>query len=135
MEENEKVETRKVQPNTPTQSKESKTWMIITVVVLIALFAFVWIFMVEDISEIIDRDTTICIAESSVLYGTEWCGYCKKQKEVFGTNVDLLNYIDCDKDSASCINAEIKAYPTWIINSESYTGVKYEEELRRLTGC
>ncbi len=56
MEENKEVETKKLQPNSPTQNKESNTWMYITAVVLVALIAFVWIFMVEDVDEIVDRE-------------------------------------------------------------------------------
>lgn len=132
---NEKVKTKITKPNTPTQPKESKAWMYITIVILITLLAFVWIFIVEDVDEIVDRDTTLCIANNSVFYGTEWCGYCKKQKEIFGTNVDLVNYIDCDLDRDACIAADIKVFPTWIIDGEKYTGVQDEAKLKELTGC
>ncbi len=131
----EEIETTKLQPNSPAQNKESKTWMIVTAVILLGLFAFVWIFMVEDTEGIIDRDTTICIAENAEFYGVDWCRYCTKQKELFGTNVGLLTYIDCELDRDACIAADIKVFPTWIINGEVHTGLIYEEELKELTGC
>lgn len=132
-EENEKVET--TQPNNSSQSKESNKWMIVTVIILVAVLAFILIFMIEDVSEIVDRNTTLCIANNSTFYGVEWCSYCQKQKALFGTNIDLINYIDCDEDRDACIAANIEIYPTWIINGIKHTGLMYEEELKESTGC
>lgn len=121
--------------NVPIQKEESNTWMAIVAVVLLSIAGFVLFFVAEKPSSIIDVKTTTCIAKSSMLYATQWCGFCQKQKEMFGTNVDLLNMVDCDEDRQLCIDADISGFPTWIIDGKKYTGVKSEDSLKELTGC
>lgn len=77
-----------------------------------------------------------CLTKNGAkMYGTEWCGFCKKQKELFGESFEYINYIDCDKNRQECIDEKIKGYPTWKINEESYSGVQSFEKLSQLTGC
>src|SRR3989344_637280 len=59
-----------------------------------------------------------CLRDSgATLYGTPWCGYCKKQKEAFGDSADLIPYVDCEAQPERC-DSRIKGYPTWILRSE-----------------
>ncbi len=77
-----------------------------------------------------------CLTEKgATMYGTEWCGYCKRQKELFGDDFKDINYIDCDKNSQECNMMGIDGYPTWIINNEKYPGLQSFEKLASLTGC
>jgi hypothetical protein len=73
-------------------------------------------------------------------YGTHWCGYCAKQKQLFGQEaVNQLNYVECDAQGQNpqpdlCQKATIKALPTWEIKGQQYPGLLSLEELAQLSG-
>ena len=75
------------------------------------------------------------------LYGAFWCGHCKTQKELFGTSVNLLNYIECSTPDGSnqtevCKKAGIEVYPTWGLPSgELVQGVITLKELAKQSSC
>lgn len=68
-------------------------------------------------------------------YGTYWCPACNQQKELFGSSVHRLPYIECSPggqrapQAAECDAAQIKSYPTWIVNGQRYVGVRSLDEL------
>lgn len=72
--------------------------------------------------------------EGAKMYGTSWCSYCKKQKELFGDSFEYINYVDCEKESKLCLDTGVKGFPTWSINGKNYPGLKSLEELAKLTG-
>ena len=117
------------------KKKSNNTYYIVAgIIVLIVIITIVLNTQTEP-APTADAATTTCIAESSVFYGAEWCGYCQRQKEMFGDNAKLLNYIECEEDREACALAEIKIYPTWDIEGERYTGLQSVEKLKELTGC
>ena len=77
-----------------------------------------------------------CLTDNGVkMYGAEWCGACKRQKQEFGDAFEYVDYVECPENQAACSEAGIKAYPTWIINGELQVGVQSFEELAALAGC
>jgi glutaredoxin len=73
------------------------------------------------------------------LYGTYWCSYCMRQKELFGEAVSQLQIVECDPNGknaqpATCANANVSSYPTWEINGQQYPGMRSLEELASLSG-
>jgi len=77
-----------------------------------------------------------CLTENgAILYGTEWCGYCQRQKESFGDSFSDVTFIDCDYNRDACVEAGISGYPTWRINGQNYPGLQSLEKLSSLTGC
>ena len=81
-------------------------------------------------------DLASCLTEKgAVFYGTEWCAYCTRQKEMFGSDFGKISYVDCGKSPNLCQLAGITAYPTWIINGEKHLGAKSMEALGALAGC
>lgn len=81
-------------------------------------------------------DFAKCLTENGAkMYGTEWCGYCKNQKEVFGSSFQFVDYVDCDKNKAECSATGITGYPTWVINGNSYPGMKPLDSLADISGC
>ena len=77
-----------------------------------------------------------CLAEEgAVMYGTDWCGYCKQQKALFGGSFKHVNYVNCDSNKEECDAAGVEGYPTWVINGESRGGVQSLGVLSGLTGC
>jgi len=82
-----------------------------------------------------------CLSEKGVkFYGASGCGYCKKQKEVFGEAAQYLPYIECideetRKMTSQCQEAGIQSYPTWEFFGEKKPGFKTPEELSQLADC
>jgi thiol-disulfide isomerase/thioredoxin len=76
----------------------------------------------------------------ATFYGTHWCHYCIKQKQLFGQEaIEQLNYIECDAQGKNpqpdlCQKANINALPTWEIKGKKYPGVLSLEELTQLSG-
>src|ERR687885_2260541 len=73
-------------------------------------------------------------------YGTYWCPYCNKQKELFGSQAfSQINYVECDEKGKNgrpdlCIKANISGYPTWEIKGQLYSGLQSLQELADLSG-
>jgi thiol-disulfide isomerase/thioredoxin len=73
------------------------------------------------------------------MYGAFWCGFCKRQKQLFGNAVQQINYIECDsrgKNSQTrlCQQANITSFPTWEINGKLYPGLRTLPQLAALSG-
>lgn len=73
------------------------------------------------------------------LYGTYWCPYCTRQKELFGEAVSKLQLVECDpngKDAqpSTCARANVSSYPTWEIKGQQYPGMHSLDELAALSG-
>ncbi|MCD8486870.1 MAG: hypothetical protein LRZ84_09070 [Desertifilum sp.] len=74
------------------------------------------------------------------MYGAYWCPHCTNQKRLFGREAARqLPYIECDAQGenpqpALCQAANIRAFPTWIINGELYLGTQSLEKLATLSG-
>jgi len=74
----------------------------------------------------------------AVFYGAWWCPACFRQKSLFGQQAgNQLPYVECDKTKQGrerCQQADIKAYPTWVLGSKRVEGVQTIEELKRWSG-
>ncbi len=82
-----------------------------------------------------------CLTEKgAVFYGTYWCPHCADQKEMLGSSMKFINYVECDPQGKNaqpelCAENNIRGYPTWIIDGKSYSGTQGLERLSELTGC
>lgn len=77
-----------------------------------------------------------CLTSKNItMYGTEWCTHCQNQKKMFGQSFQYVDFVDCDKNSGLCNEKGIEGYPTWIINSQKYTGDSTLSELAVQSGC
>ena len=87
------------------------------------------------------RHLTTIDAKEYVAY---WCPHCHEQKLLFGKEAykilqDNHTMIECAADSPKgkpevCQAANIKGFPTWIINGQVYSGVQNLDELARISG-
>lgn len=72
-------------------------------------------------------------------YGAYWCPHCAEQKEMFGSSVKRLPYVECSPTGPTgpqadvCKEKNIQSYPTWIINGERYTGVQPLDTLAQIS--
>jgi uncharacterized membrane protein len=68
-------------------------------------------------------------------YGASWCPHCSEQKEMFGSSVARLPYVECStggpgsRQTEPCAKAGVESYPTWTINGSRYTGTQSLENL------
>jgi hypothetical protein len=76
-----------------------------------------------------------------LMYGAHWCGFCHKQKQVFGAQAwPKIRYIECAAggtqapDAAACDRAKIRSYPTWEIGGRRYEGAMSLFRLAKLSG-
>ncbi len=83
-----------------------------------------------------------CLTDNGMkFYGADWCGWCKRQKELFGEAVNALPYIECvDEETqemtAQCQEVGISSFPTWIsADGTKSPGYKSIEDLAQLSGC
>ncbi|MBE9207119.1 vitamin K epoxide reductase family protein [Nostoc sp. LEGE 06077] len=76
-------------------------------------------------------------------YVAYWCPHCHEQKLIFGKEAyQIINddiKVECAGDSPKgkpelCQAAKIQAFPTWIINGQTYSGVQNLTELAKITG-
>lgn len=74
------------------------------------------------------------------MYGTYWCPYCTRQKQMFGLQgFNLIRYIECDPRGQNakpnlCRQANVRGYPTWEINGQQYRGMRSLSDLANISG-
>ena len=77
-----------------------------------------------------------CLTDAGVvMYGTDWCSYCQRQKDLFGNSFRLIESVDCDRNRQECVVAGVTGFPTWKINGQLYPGLQSLERLSELTSC
>ena len=73
------------------------------------------------------------------VFGTERCGACSVQKELFGDSWQYINYEECTEEGTShqtelCKAENIVAYPTWELpDGTREKGVITPEELAEIS--
>lgn len=76
----------------------------------------------------------------AVMYGAFWCAACQTQKELFGREAAAaIPYVECDAAGQDpqpdlCRSKGVRAYPTWEIDGQMYSGVISLQELADLSG-
>ena len=58
-----------------------------------------------------------CISKKSTLYVQLGCHACQEQEEMFGDSYQYINYVDCYTFPNKCMENNIRATPTWIIEN------------------
>lgn len=88
------------------------------------------------------EDFAKCLTEKGMkFYEASWCGWCKKQKELFGEAVEFLPYVECIDEQTNemtqgCKDAGVSSFPTWKLPSgEMSPGYKELDKLAELSGC
>lgn len=112
--------------------------IIIGIVIVIAIvgWSVLGLFVTPETHDENNDSFAKCLSEKgATMYGAEWCGHCKNQKEMFGESFKDVNYVECPDKPDVCLNAGIRGYPTWVINGVLHPGVQSFETLSSLTGC
>ena len=82
-----------------------------------------------------DEEVMKCISENSKLIVSKTCSYCAVQKTILGKSLEFFELIDVAENPEVWEKYGLIGVPTWIINNQTYPGVKQIEELKDLTGC
>lgn len=119
--------------------------------VLIIIIGAVWAFsyynnVVANSPEVLNPngftyEQINCLATQHKFYGEEWCPHCNDQKEMLGTEVSDVTYIDCGDNRGLCQDLGITGYPTHIMFNKDtnemtrIAGVQSIEDILKYTGC
>jgi len=121
---------------------KNKTYIVIGIFVAIIIIAAVYLAFPKKPSQPGKYDDFAkCLTEKgAAMYGAYWCSHCAAQKEMFGDSFKYINYVECDPNGQNakpelCQQVGIQGYPTWIINGETYEGVRQLAELASVTNC
>lgn len=83
-----------------------------------------------------------CLTDNQMkFYGSKYCGWCQKQRELFGEALQYIAYVECidsetDQWSQECQDAGIDAVPTWQLpDGQMNPGYKTFEQLSEISGC
>lgn len=81
-------------------------------------------------------DLAKCLTEKgAVMYGRVGCGWCSKQKEMFGDSFQYVTYVECPEQPQLCQQKGVTAVPAWEIGGDLHLGFKSFEELANMAGC
>lgn len=81
-------------------------------------------------------DFAKCLSvKNAIMYGSDACPACNKQKELFGDSFRYVTYINCMNNQQACSNDNIASIPAWKINNNKYIGVQQLSILAQLSGC
>ena len=112
--------------------KKKEIWTYAILVFLVILI----ILIIQYIkAENHDQETFLCIAENSLLISSDTCSHCATQIAMFGDYKDNLNILKVNEDPTLWDTYDLLGTPTWIINNQTYAGVRSIKELAELTGC
>ncbi|MFH1365568.1 MAG: hypothetical protein ABIH28_03220 [archaeon] len=118
--------------------KKSTINLLATITIVVGIISLATYILIKDNpTPLVNAEEAKCIGQNSELYVQTGCSACRIQEEMFGENVKYINVIDCflTQNRQLCIEKNIEAFPTWIINREKYKGIQEIEVLKSLTNC
>jgi parvulin-like peptidyl-prolyl isomerase len=83
-----------------------------------------------------------CLAsKKAVLYGADWDSSTAAQLSLLGDLARKLTYVECSvpgdysMQAQACKDANIEAYPTWIVEGKQHLGIYTAKQLADAAGC
>ncbi len=120
--------------------KDRKAIILAFSLIIIVIFLY-WYFIGFKPEEGRYDNFAKCLSEKgAIMYGTDWCVFCKEQKNMFGSSFGFINYVNCDpynnkQQIEKCKKEGIKVYPTWKIKEKVLEGVQPLDVLADITNC
>ena len=108
--------------------------LVLFIILIAVVLIVVLIIHFQNSNNLIEKDFK-CISEKSELYVSKTCSHCAEQKKLLGDYLIYFTLIDCLDTPQKCIDNGITRVPTWIINNQTYVGLKTLNELKNLAGC
>jgi len=131
----------------------SETTNFIKYVVILILLTLTWVRLgnIEEKIELLVIPTTgtttidtesnynsfaRCLHEKGfVMYGSQYCGYCARQKELFGDSFKLIDYVECTEHQDICAEKNITGVPAWQTPDGWLAGLQSLEKLAEFSNC
>lgn len=114
----------------------------LAIIVFIAVIAAQWYFSVQLPTTGVYDTFAQCLTEKgAIFYGTFWCPHCKDQKELFGSSMEYVTYVECSTPDGNaqmpvCTAAGIDGYPTWVFaDGIKVSGTQTLKFLSEKTSC
>jgi hypothetical protein len=127
------------QDSKKTVKKHSKTEKTILTIIFIVLVVGVGAILYRGSGGSSSTDAQVlasCLSDKEIkMFGAEYCGACKYQKEMFGDAFKKVDYTDCVYNEQACRDNNITLYPTWIIEGNQVHGAQPLDKLARISGC
>ena len=90
-------------------------WLILAVVLIGTPLVFTGVFYEhEHIPDEALAEFGRCLRKDKfILYHTNECPYCRKQRRLLGIGMNFIDEVNCSEDKERCEQDEIVALPTW----------------------
>lgn len=119
-----------------------KPWIVLAIIVIVIVGGSALAYRASNAPTPLDGFAACLKEKGATMYGTYWCQYCKKQKELFGRAFRSAKYVECAmpgnprSQAQVCRDAGVQSYPTWIFADGSRaTGVQELTDLAEKAGC
>lgn len=110
---------------------------IVTIIILLIIGLALYFAIGKSPSATVSVEAAQYIGNHSIVYVQAGCSHCTDQENLFGDNWKYISALDCVANQTNtqiCINNNISATPTWVINGKQYLGVQSIQMLENLTG-
>ncbi len=124
------------------ETKKKVLYLALTLILLLVVFYTVTKaitefagYAIRDVNEDAELDEFAkCLTENNVkMYGSTYCGYCKKQKDLFGESFQYITYIECTETPDLCDN--LQGVPAWETANQLVYGLQTLDKLEGLSSC
>ncbi len=120
------------------------------IVILISIFSFLAYMRTGSpyADGALDNFARCLTGKGATMYGAYWCPHCQNEKRAFGSSFRFVQYVECTEETARCLEAGIKGYPTWtfpvlLVSTESldrqeverFEGEQGLTKLSEISGC
>lgn len=95
----------------------------------------------EEQTAVASESFAQCLTEKGMkFFGSKNCGWCAKEKTLFGDSLQYVDYIECvgddDQWTKECQDAQITSVPTWQLpDGTKESGFKTLEQLAEISTC
>lgn len=119
-------------------NKKNKIFTVVLVVLIIGIAGFmIWQSTKNSQGSSVLDDFAKCLTQKGlVVYGTDSCEWCQKQKADFGNSWQFITYANCGNDPQRCVAAKVEATPTWIFpDGKMLVGYQTLKQLSGASAC
>lgn len=119
----------------------NKTILILCAVLIVAISGIYFLVRENSKPGKLDGFAQCLKDKGAVFYGAFWCPHCQNQKQMFGSSVKFLSYVECSTADGksqlqACKAKNIEGYPTWeFIDESRLTGEIPLTQLSEKTSC
>jgi len=115
--------------------KNATTFALIAAALVAIAAAYAAIYFLTPQGGRYDSLARCLTANGAIMYGSAGCQACQYQMSLLGESFKYISEVDCIQQYQVCMNQQIGATPTWLINGTLVAGVQTPGQLANLSGC